>query len=240
MAPPPLPERSVMMIPSRNDLPALVPEVSLPVVEVVFVGNHCNFSGCLISATVQELGGVSSATLSSFPKFKEFVQTTGALPEVLLLDEPLMRSMTPAEWTWVLSLPGLRLGIAYSTMEFALACHADPALRRHSVNLLPLNVRLDVWLSIVKLIVHGGSYVCPEVIAALPHEERTEAVGVSGLTQRQLDVLQQVADGHSNKSIAKNLGLSIHTVKLHLHNGSIRLGARNRTEAAMRFREMRP
>lgn len=228
------------MIPYRNELPTLAPAVSLPVVEVVFVGNHCNFSGCLISTTVQELGGVNSVTLNSFSEFQKFVRTTGTVPEVLLLDEPLMRGLADAERVWVLELPSLRLGIAYSTMDFALACHADPALRQHSVSLLPLNVRLDVWLSIVKLIVHGGSYVCPEVIAALPQEDRAEAVGISGLTQRQLDVLREVADGHSNKRIAKNLGLSIHTVKLHLHNGSIRLGARNRTEAAMRYRERHP
>lgn len=228
------------MIPYRNESPALALEVPPPAVEMVFVGNHCNFSGCLITTTIQELGGITSAALTTFPEFQRFVSSTGAAPEVLLLDEPLMRGLTDAERDWVLDLPGLKLGIAYSTMEFALACHADPALRQRSASIFPLNVRLDVWLSIVKLIVHGGSYVCPEVIGARPTEDRAEPAGISGLTQRQLDVLQQVADGHSNKRIAENLGLSIHTVKLHLHNGSLRLGARNRTEAAMRYREMHP
>lgn len=59
------------------------------------------------------------------------------------------------------------------------------------------------------------------------------------LTQRQIDVLRLVADGQPNKRIADQLGLSVHTVKLHLHNACLRLGARNRTEAAMRFRASR-
>ncbi|MCJ1902690.1 LuxR C-terminal-related transcriptional regulator, partial [Paracoccus versutus] len=77
--------------------------------------------------------------------------------------------------------------------------------------------------------------ILPRPAAGLPPPVPDEL----GLTQRQQDVLRLVADGQSNKRIALSLGLSVHTVKLHLRNASLRLGAHNRTEAAMRYRALR-
>jgi two-component system nitrate/nitrite response regulator NarL len=54
---------------------------------------------------------------------------------------------------------------------------------------------------------------------------------LSGLSQRQLDVLQLLARGLPNKSIARQLGVSEGTVKLHVSAILRSLGARNRTEA---------
>lgn len=230
-----------MMIPFQNGSRVLKlnrPDAAPP--EVIFVGHHNNFSGRLISTTAQELGGVTSAALTSFSELRQIIGKDSPAPGAVLLDEPTMRGLTEADRSELLALNGAALGIAFSTLEFGTACHADPELRQRAASIFPLNVRLDVWLSIIRLIVHGGSYVCPEVIvpqsiakpapAPLPKD--------CGLTQRQLDVLRLVADGQSNKQIAQALGLSIHTVKLHLHNGSLRLGAHNRTEAALRYRQL--
>lgn len=59
------------------------------------------------------------------------------------------------------------------------------------------------------------------------------------LTQRQSDVLACIARGCSNEEIARELGISVGTVKTHVHTVLKRIGARNRTEAAIvapRFR----
>jgi DNA-binding NarL/FixJ family response regulator len=62
---------------------------------------------------------------------------------------------------------------------------------------------------------------------------------VDQLTERELEVLAMVPRGHPNKVIAFNLGVSAHTVKVHLHNIIFKLGVRNRTEAAaMYFKHM--
>jgi len=53
------------------------------------------------------------------------------------------------------------------------------------------------------------------------------------LTQREIDVLEHVAGGMTNKQIAKRLGLSQKTVRNHLSRAFIKLGATNRTEAVM-------
>jgi two-component system nitrate/nitrite response regulator NarL len=56
------------------------------------------------------------------------------------------------------------------------------------------------------------------------------------LTTRQFDVLRSLALGQSNKVIARDLGLSVSTVKMHLNTVFRALGARNRVEAVVRAR----
>jgi two-component system nitrate/nitrite response regulator NarL len=63
-----------------------------------------------------------------------------------------------------------------------------------------------------------------------------ETSEVLNLTLRQLDVLRLLAMGQSNKVIARDLGLSVSTVKVHLNTVFRALGARNRVEAVVRAR----
>ena len=60
-------------------------------------------------------------------------------------------------------------------------------------------------------------------------EDREE----SPLTDRQVEVLRLLVEGKSNKEIARTLEITTPTVKLHVNQILRRLGARNRTEAAM-------
>lgn len=57
---------------------------------------------------------------------------------------------------------------------------------------------------------------------------------VEDLTPRELEVLQLLAEGLSNKSIAFRLGISDHTVKFHVNAIMGKLGAQSRTEAVVR------
>jgi DNA-binding NarL/FixJ family response regulator len=53
------------------------------------------------------------------------------------------------------------------------------------------------------------------------------------LTQREQDVLSQVAEGASDKEIANTLSLSVHTVKTHMRNILAKLHMSQRYEAAL-------
>jgi EAL domain-containing protein (putative c-di-GMP-specific phosphodiesterase class I)/DNA-binding CsgD family transcriptional regulator/CheY-like chemotaxis protein len=61
-----------------------------------------------------------------------------------------------------------------------------------------------------------------------------DARGLARLSPRQLEVMQVLSEGCSAKEIARRLGISIGTVKVHLSLAYSVLGARNRIEAVMR------
>jgi DNA-binding NarL/FixJ family response regulator len=54
------------------------------------------------------------------------------------------------------------------------------------------------------------------------------------LTSREMEVLQLLAEGLPNKSIARKLGITDHTVKFHVNAIMSKLGAQSRTEAVVR------
>ena len=66
-----------------------------------------------------------------------------------------------------------------------------------------------------------------------PPQNPTEDIDplVEALTPREVQVLELVADGLSNKAIAARLGVSDETVKFHLGSVFGKLGASNRTDA---------
>lgn len=61
--------------------------------------------------------------------------------------------------------------------------------------------------------------------------------GISELTPRELEILQLIAQGASNREIAQTLYISEKTVKNHMTNILSRLGLRDRTQAAIYFHE---
>src|SRR5438067_3090156 len=60
----------------------------------------------------------------------------------------------------------------------------------------------------------------------------------TGLSEREVEVVQLAAAGGTNRDIAERLSLSQHTIARHLANARAKLGAANRTEAAMKLEEL--
>ncbi|WP_460730615.1 LuxR C-terminal-related transcriptional regulator [Lysobacter rhizosphaerae] len=89
----------------------------------------------------------------------------------------------------------------------------------------------------------AGRLACPdeisgELLRALFRQER-EVLGSDSqpLTRRESDVLRLIGRGLTNKEIARELGLSVATVKHHVHNVLEKLGLPRRTHAMRRVRE---
>ena len=76
--------------------------------------------------------------------------------------------------------------------------------------------------------VHAGKSHIPAAIA----EKLAERMGVEELTPREMDVLEQIVAGKSNKEIAEELGVSEATVKTHINSLLGKLGVTDRTQAA--------
>ena len=60
----------------------------------------------------------------------------------------------------------------------------------------------------------------------------------TGLSEREVEVLQLAGTGLTNREIAERLSLSQHTIARHLANARTKLGAANRTEAAVKLEEL--
>jgi len=87
----------------------------------------------------------------------------------------------------------------------------------------------------------AGLIVMPaeEGVAFLPHlshvsEQEPEKEMVEPLTPREMDVLEMLAEGLSNKLIAHRLSISDHTAKFHVNSILAKLNAGTRTEAVTR------
>jgi DNA-binding NarL/FixJ family response regulator len=88
-------------------------------------------------------------------------------------------------------------------------------------------------LATIKTVMTRRHQPIVSTVTALPPPGSSD---VLNLTHRQLDVLRLLAKGQSNKVIARDLGLSVSTVKVHLNTVFRALGASNRVEAVVRAR----
>lgn len=66
----------------------------------------------------------------------------------------------------------------------------------------------------------------------------SEKLKLQGISERELEVLQLMAQGLSNQEIADKLFVSLHTVKSHLSNLYSKLDVKRRTQAIQKAREM--
>ncbi|WP_055489148.1 response regulator transcription factor [Streptomyces sp. TP-A0356] len=82
----------------------------------------------------------------------------------------------------------------------------------------------------IRCVAAGGRVIDPRLAGADSPALRSRLQGV-GITQREYDVLRQVAMGRTNPEIAEELGLTRNTVKTYLQVAMQKLGAHNRVEA---------
>ena len=74
--------------------------------------------------------------------------------------------------------------------------------------------------------------------AAPPSTQAPKSELVEPLSEREIEVLQLIAEGLTNQEIAARLYLSLHTVKVHARNIYGKLGVKNRTQAVARGRTL--
>ena len=110
----------------------------------------------------------------------------------------------------------------------------------------------DVMLSAIRLVLAGGIYIPPLLLAnaqAQGWQPDTPTAPVADanrsidglrnlLTERQIDVMRLLSQGKPNKLIARDLGISEGTVKIHLAAIFRALNVRNRVEAVVASRKL--
>jgi len=159
-------------------------------------------------------------------------------PDIILLD---MR-MPTLSGTQILKLlrdKGIEIPVAMLTTSNEETDLIE-SLRSGAQGYLLKDMDPDDLISALHDIIRGKTIVAPElttVLAKVVQQGNTDTEEKNDpfaeLTPRELEILCHVADGQSNKVIAKNLGISDGTVKLHVKAILRKLDVHSRVEAAV-------
>jgi DNA-binding NarL/FixJ family response regulator len=115
-----------------------------------------------------------------------------------------------------------------------------PALQAGAAGYLLKDVEPAELARAVRSACAGVALIDPTVAARLLHTLSSEArrqsadgAALDHLTRREREVLECIALGHSNKRIARELGVAEKTVKTHVGHLLAKLGVADRTQAAL-------
>lgn len=125
---------------------------------------------------------------------------------------------------------GVPVAIITGTVQRDLA---EAALAAGAAGFIPKTLASRAMIAAVHLMASGDVFA--PISLLLQEPEMTLALQT--LTRRETDVLHGICEGKSNKEIARDLELQEVTVKLHVKTLSRKLGAKNRTHAAMIARD---
>jgi len=115
-----------------------------------------------------------------------------------------------------------------------------------AVGYIPKGSDTKVLVNALKLVMEGGTYLPPAMLSAnigmtadsVIKEAKKLLPNGKSLTSRQLEVLNFLGEGLSNKQIAYEMNVSEATVKLHINALLRNLSANNRTQAVVTAQKM--
>jgi two-component system, NarL family, response regulator LiaR len=154
-----------------------------------------------------------------------------ACPDVVLMDL-VMPGMDGAAATKAIrqACPQIQVLALTSFKEDDLV---QAVLQAGAIGYLLKNISGDELAAAIRAAFAGRPTLAPEATQALIHvatAAKEEPVGAD-LTKRELEMLRMMVEGMSNPDIAQKLFLSRSTVKFHVSNILMKLGATSRTEA---------
>jgi DNA-binding NarL/FixJ family response regulator len=123
---------------------------------------------------------------------------------------------------------------------FDLDEYVYDALRAGASGFLLKDTPPEDLAAAVRVVAAGEALLAPSVtkrlvaeFASRPGRPSREAAGVDLLTEREREVLEELARGHSNAEIAERLYLGETTVKTHVGRILMKLGVRDRVQAVV-------
>ena len=163
------------------------------------------------------------------------------LPDLVLLDISMPGGGLPAARRIAEAFPAVKI-VMLTVSEQDDDVHE--ALKAGALGYVLKGVGAADLVRVVRDVASGSSYVSPALAARLlkevgePGGKTAHPSGrLAALTDREREILEHVADGMSNKEVARALDLQEKTVKHYMTNILKKLQVRNRVEAAILARE---
>ncbi|MEH1100137.1 response regulator transcription factor [Micromonospora sp. CPCC 205561] len=161
------------------------------------------------------------------------------LPDVVLMDIRMPR-MDGVAATRAIVDARLPVRVLILT-TFDLDEYVVGALRAGASGFLAKDVPADDLVTAIRTVAAGEAVVAPRILrrlldrfaAALPDPAATPPRALDALTEREREVLVQVARGLSNAEIARALSVSETTIKTHVGHLLTKLGLRDRVQAVV-------
>jgi DNA-binding NarL/FixJ family response regulator len=167
-------------------------------------------------------------------------------PDVILMDIRLGPGMDGLAATTAIRAEGLSSRVLFLTLHDAPE-YVRAALASGAVGYVLKDADADEVIAAVRHVLEGRTALpIPLLNQALAQRTRRsdhDEAQLARLTPRERQVLGLVADGHTNKEIARFLELSPGTVKAHVERVIAKLGVADRTQAAViatRYKMARP
>ncbi len=201
---------------------------------IVFLGNVLEFPNHNLEAIAAELPGIDVLRLETLAEVLEISGRDRVKVMLLMVAQDRFADLTGRYTRYSNAAPDARIVFAYDSEDFATKVYETTI--GQVVSYLPMRCRIDVWTAYLRLLCNG-ELIVPCALASRGkargsdrHEETDNGPAVQ-LTPRESEVLAQAAVGAGNREIAKRIGISEHTVKLHLHNVFTKLDVSNRAGA---------
>lgn len=159
-------------------------------------------------------------------------ETLRLLPDVVVMDL-MMPKLDGAQATMEIHErePSVKVLILTSFASVDEVCRA---LKAGVAGVLSKTVSNEILIESIRAVRNGERVLAPEFVKA----SQAESESATELTSRQLEVLQLLSKGFTNKDIARHFGISVNGVKRHLEHLFERLGVSTRAEAvAIALRE---
>jgi two-component system nitrate/nitrite response regulator NarL len=109
------------------------------------------------------------------------------------------------------------------------------AMKHNAKGFIPKSLSATSFINAIRFILAGETYF-PFEYGATSSDERAHG-DFAKISTREMQTLEQLCIGLSNKEIARNLDIQEVTVKLHVKNLFSKLGVSNRTQAALLAKE---
>ncbi len=116
--------------------------------------------------------------------------------------------------------------VSPETKIIGVSMHSQPAYAKKMLQVgargyVTKNSSKEEMFTAISEVFRGNKYVCDEIKTIISDqllEDNQDVPSINSLTEREMQIIHHIREGHSSKEIATQLDISLKTVEVHRHN----------------------